>query len=129
MAPAVPATAPGPHAAPRTPTTRRRRSRPRQFCQLRGLSRLKLPLSVQRQKQRLKREHRPHPPRPAPPPLTPILEHAGFPSLDRVVISGTPARLDSTPGGAPEQRIHEMHATLDRKSTRLNSSHLVISYA
>src|SRR5256885_3545477 len=33
------------------------------------------------------------------------------------------------PGSAPSEATWQVHQSLDRKSTRLNSSHLVISYA
>src|SRR2546426_8720820 len=46
---------------------------------------------------------------------------AGFPAIARV-------RTDPDPGGGGD-RVHRARRAVDRKSTRLNSSHLVISYA
>src|SRR5256885_13199684 len=43
-------------------------------------------------------------------------------------VPGTRFGCDEATHGAPQVSLHK-HVTRDRKSTRLNSSHLVISYA
>src|SRR5256885_12225855 len=51
------------------------------------------------------------------------------PTRGRLVIGDEAARLDGHARVAPDRELASVHAVGDRKSTRLNSSHLVISYA
>src|SRR5437588_3427147 len=51
------------------------------------------------------------------------------PPLDALAASGREERIDSLLRGHGQNGLWQLSADLDRKSTRLNSSHTVISYA